>query len=236
MRYRGFIITACPDNEVERYNSKTGKDEVCEGFYCQVYAGDDDGYAEQLDNFCVAVGHEITDTSYEALSAGIRKYVDDAIYPLQEDRNFNKKARLADMLGRTVCFLGEFQTGEELYNTLTDQIGLTDDEIREIGFTSLVPFFNRDHYAQTIAEYLIDVGTDNTRSGNYHFSFNEINERYGTSLPCDKEMLDKIVSALDSEIVAEVDATEDIDIMFYLGYCPYAEDDEELDNTPTQQM
>lgn len=49
------------------------------------------------------------------------------------------------MLGRAVCFLGEFQSGEELYDTLTDQIGLTDDEIREIGFKSLAPFFNRDY-------------------------------------------------------------------------------------------
>lgn len=113
------------------------------------------------------------------------------------------------MLGRAVCFLGEFQSGEELYDTLTDQIGLTDDEIREIGFKSLAPFFNRDYYAQTIAEYLIDEGTDKTHSGNYHFSFAEVNERFGTSLPGDKEMLEKIVSALDSEIVADVDATED---------------------------
>lgn len=140
------------------------------------------------------------------------------------------------MLGRAVCFLGEFQSGEELYDTLTDQIGLTDDEIREIGVKSLAPFFNRDYYAQTIAEYLIDEGTDKTHSGNYHFSFAEVNERFGTSLPGDKEMLEKIVSALDSEIVADVDATEDFDLTFYLDYCPYAEDAEELDDTPTQQM
>ena len=59
------------------------------------------------------------------------------------------------MLGRAVCFLGEFQSGEELYDTLTDQIGLTDDEIREIGFKSLAPFFNRDYYGkQAIANKL----------------------------------------------------------------------------------
>lgn len=98
------------------------------------------------------------------------------------------------MLGRAVCFLGEFQSGEELYDTLTDQIGLTDDEIREIGFKSLAPFFNRDYYAQTIAEYLIDEGTDKTHSGNYHFSFAEVNERFGTSLPGDKERLDNEIA------------------------------------------
>ena len=182
-----------------------------------------------------AIGKDLIDRGLAQITAkGLLIY--NPFDELEEVLNFNKKSRLADMLGRAVCFLGEFQSGEELYDTLSDQIGLTDDEIREIGFKSLVPFFNRDYYAQTIAEYLIDEGTDKTHSGNYHFSFAEVNERFGTSLPGDKEMLDKIVSSLDSEIVADVDATEDFDLTFYLDYCPYAEDGEELEDTPTQQM
>lgn len=42
MRYRGFIITSCFDGGIERYNRETGKDEPCQGYYCQVYAGNDD--------------------------------------------------------------------------------------------------------------------------------------------------------------------------------------------------
>ena len=49
-------------------------------------------------------------------------------------------------------------------------------------------------------------------------------------------MMDKIASALDPEIVADVDTTEDFDLMFYLDFCPYAEESEELENTPSQQM
>lgn len=236
MRYRGFVITSCFDSGIERYNRESGEDELCHGYYCQVYAGNDDLYAEQIDDFCLAAGHEIEDLSDAALSDGIRKYVDGIFRELEEGRIFNKKAHLADMLGRAVCFLGEFQSGEELYDTLTEQIGLSDDEIREIGFKSLAQHFDRDCYAQTIAEFLVDEGTDKTHSGNYHFPFAEINERFGTSLPGDKEMMDKIVSALDSEIVADVDTTEDFDLMFYLDFCPYAEESEELENTPSQQM
>ena len=33
-------------------------------------------------------------------------------------------------------------------------------EIRDAGFLSLVPYFDKDGYAQTIAEYLIDYGTE----------------------------------------------------------------------------
>ena len=94
------------------------------------------------------------------------------------------------MILSRICFIGEFQAGEDLYNTLTDQLGMTDDEIRMIGFKSLVPFFDQNCYAQTIAEYMIDEGTELTSSGNYHFSFDEINERFGTNLPSDKAMLD----------------------------------------------
>ena len=155
MRYRGFIITACFDSGIERYNRETGKDELCKGYYCQVYAGNDDMYDEQIDDFCLAAGHEIEDLSDAALTKGIREYVDGMHHELEEGMNFNKKSRLANILGRAVCFLGEFQSGEELYDTLTDQIGLSGGGIREIGFKSLAPFFNRDYYAQTIAEHLI---------------------------------------------------------------------------------
>lgn len=235
MRYRGFLITACFDGGIERYNSETDKDEFCMGYYCQVYAGNDDMYAEQIDDFCLAAGHEIEDLSDAALSKGIRAYMDSMLHELEKGMIFNKKSRLEDMLGRAVRFIGMFQSDKELYNTLADQIGLTDDEIREIGFKSLAPFFNRDYYAQTIAEHLIDEGTDKTHSGNYHFSFTDINERFGTALPSDGEMLMKIVSALDTEIVSDVDTTEDFDLMFYLDYCPYAEDDEIKDD-PCQDM
>ena len=40
------------------------------------------------------------------------------------------------------------------------------------------------------------------------------------SLPDDKEMLDKIVDALDRDIVSDVDVFTDFDLMFYTSYCP----------------
>ena len=97
----------------------------------------------------------------------------------------------------------------------------------------MVSFFDRDCYAQTIADYMMNIGTGRTRSGNYHFEFSEINESFGIDLPSDSDMLDKIVSSLDSEIVSDVDTTEDFDLMFYLKYCPYAESDEEMEESET---
>ena len=90
MRYRGFIITCCFDGGIERYNRETGKDEPCQGYYCQVYAGNDDMYSEQLDDFCLAAGHEIEDLSDAALKDGICKYVDGMLHEQSVfSENFN---------------------------------------------------------------------------------------------------------------------------------------------------
>ena len=51
-----------------------------------------------------------------------------------------------------------------------------------------------------------------------------MNERFDTSLPDDEELLEAIVMfCIDSGTIAEMDTTEDFDIVFYLDYCPNAE-------------
>ena len=69
----GFYITTCEDNGVERFNEKTGETEICEGFYCQVYADKDCDY--EVDNFCLGVGYEIANTSEEEVERACREYV-----------------------------------------------------------------------------------------------------------------------------------------------------------------
>lgn len=77
---------------------------------------------------------------------------------------------------------------------------------------------------EAIANFLIAEGTNKTLSGNYHISFDEVNERFGTSLPDDEELLEAIVMfCIDSGTIAEMDTTEDFDLVFYLDYCPNAE-------------
>lgn len=75
------------------------------------------------------------------------------------------------MTAEQTTWLGESENGEELYHTFTEVIGMTDDEIREIGFHSLSPYFDRELYAQTIAEHYIDTGSENTFIGNWYLYF-----------------------------------------------------------------
>lgn len=73
MKFGNYYVLTSPDKGIERQNPITDKPEICEGFFCEVYR--DAEYIFQVDYFCLAVGHEITDLSDEALQAGIRTYL-----------------------------------------------------------------------------------------------------------------------------------------------------------------
>lgn len=92
MYYRGFNITTCYDKGVERYNNAERREEICEGYFCEIYPAADDQYADQLDTFCLAVGHEIPDLSDQSVEAGVRKYVNENYYNLQQAAADARKA------------------------------------------------------------------------------------------------------------------------------------------------
>ena len=46
---------------------------LCEGYYCQVFSDSD--CTNEIDNFCLAEGVEITGLSDEAVAAGIKSYL-----------------------------------------------------------------------------------------------------------------------------------------------------------------
>ena len=240
MRYRGFEIVNTPEYDLVRRNQQTGEMEKCNGYYCEIYDTEDVGHTLLVDEFCLAVGHEIPDATESSKLAGIAKYVDrnyDSLIDAKWDMQGN---RISELLGRALCWMGEMESGAELYHTFSEVFGMSDEEIRYMGFTSLVPFFDREQYAETIANYLIDEGTDDTLSGNIHIPFSEVNERFAVCLPSDRELLDAIAEHLchQSEIVSNFDTTEDFDLTFYTVFCPYCEDrfSKEIDEAPTLTM
>ncbi len=72
MKIGKYYVDAIRDIGIERQDDK-GNPVICKGFYCRVY--DDPAYGNQVDDFCLAVGHEISDDSDEALEKGIRWYL-----------------------------------------------------------------------------------------------------------------------------------------------------------------
>lgn len=237
MIYRNFNITTIPALELERYNHRTNATDLCDGFYCEIYRVDDDALVNRLDDFTLAEGYEIPKATREYCDRAILDYVDENFWRLDSIRNEVAEERKNDLIGRFISWIGEDQKGAELYDTLSSYIGMTDDEIRQSGFLSLSPYFDRDCYAQTIAEYLIHTGTENTTTGNWHIPFTLVAKNYGVNLATDTEMLDKVCECLQNngDIVSEVEVGDDeFDMMFYTDFCPYAREDEEPDLT--QQM
>ena len=208
MKYRGFEVSmSCKDDKVN----------------CYIYTAEDKDHFHPIDEILLVIGKDISDTSEETVLPKIIGYIDKNISDLMIVREKARRNIIIDKLGQAVCYIGEQESGEELLDTLQEQLGMTEDEIREIGFTSLVPYFDKESYAQCIADYMTETGTTKSTSGNWHFSFSEINSRFAVCIPEDKELLDMIVDNFDPDIVSDICVEEDFDLMFYLQYCPYAE-------------
>lgn len=229
MLYRGFQIVISAPTVIEKWNRNTRAIEACAGVNCEVYDKYDDDMAEQLETFSLAVGFNVPDLSMEQIEKAIRDHVDKHNMFINLGRNEALAERRSILVGMLASRLGESLEPGELYDLLSENVGMTDEEIRACGYMSLAPFFNRPAYAQTIAEYMIHVGTENTTTGNWHFGFDSINERFGLDLKNDEDMVELIREELykQGDILSDVDIyDDDFDLMFYLDYCPFSDRDD----------
>lgn len=142
-------------------------------------------------------------------------------------------------LARTFLFVVTEEDAEHLLRFRNPLGMLSDEWIRRNGIDALISSamdrggakeaYEEAPNARVIAEHLIRAGTESTSTGNWIFSFEEINEHYHTSLPGDKKLLDEISRFLysRSDSVADVCITEEgIDLDFYYGQCPNYSGDE----------
>ena len=229
MLYRGFQIVISAPTVIEKWDRNTRTIEACAGVNCEVYDKYDDDMADQLETFSLAVGFDVPDLGTEQIEKAIRDHVDKHNMFINLGRNEALAERRSILVGMLASRLGESLEPEELYDLLSENVGMTDEEIRACGYLSLAPFFNRPAYAQTIAEYMIHVGTENTTTGNWHFGFDSINERFGLDLKNDEEMVELIREELykQGDILSDVDIyDDDFDLMFYLDYCPFSDRDD----------
>ena len=81
--------------------------------------------------------------------------------------------------------------------------------------------------ANMIAKYMVDIGISNTTTGNYIFTYSEINQMFKTNLPNDFDLLSEIVDVLYNRydsVIADLDfdwvRDGSFDFIFYLDYCP----------------
>ena len=237
MEYRGFHIDHSVPTVVDRWNPATRKVEPCVGYQCEVYDVRDRDRNDCLETFPLAVGHELKDISTENVERAIRNHIDEHAMYLDLMRNEVSVERRNFLIGILACRLGVNLEDGELYDLLSENIGMTDDEIRLCGLQRLAPFFDRETYAYTIAKYMIQRGTESTTTGNWHFGFDDLSERFGIDLKNDSQMFELIEQALwdQGEILSQIDIfDDDFDLMFYLNYCPFSDRDE-LDEPDEEQ-
>ena len=121
-------------------------------------------------------------------------------------------------------YLGETQEGAALYRILSKDIGMTDNEIRGMGYGALAPYFDREEYARTIAEWMMDDGTESTLSGSWAVPFGNIQKRFGVDLKTDTDLRDRVSRVLydQSDIVADFCMEEDrVRLDFFYSRCPH---------------
>ena len=77
--------------------------------------------------------------------------------------------------------------------------------------------------AKAIADYMLDEGSEQTSSGNWIFTYDEINNKFGTDLPKDAAMINQIAEYIYAEkcdMVADLDLSQGFDLDFYTDHCP----------------
>lgn len=239
MQYRGFNIFTSAPTTVDRWSIEARSLLPYPGVLCEVYDKYDDGQAECLEAFSLALGPDITSFHSDVIEQAIRDHIDTYNLYLNRERSDALADRRIALVGRLAARLGENLEPGELYDLLSENVGMTDEEIRACGFASLAPYFDRAAYAQTIAEYMIHIGTENTTTGNWHFGFDTISQRFGVDLKNDPEMVELIESELykQGDILSQIDIyDDDFDLMFFLCHCPFSDRDEEQESITGKEM
>ena len=130
MRYRGFNIVFTYADHISKFDPSNRVWGQAPGYYCEVFSEADDSLCNPLDNFELILGDRLQTLDEDEVEDWITKIADKEIDEWRCNEAVTTAERKNDLVGRLVSFLGESEQGAMLYDTLHEQIGMTDDEIR----------------------------------------------------------------------------------------------------------
>lgn len=235
MRYRGYEIyvsrSDLKDNLLGRKAPRIS---------CEIYLASDTDMNTMLDCFTLTLGEHFRDLSDQAIDAAIRNYVDmeygRGLYATEMEV-VNERSQF--LLGRLIARLGESVSDQQLYDMLTSEIGMTDDEIRMAGASHLVRYFDVDEYSTTIADHMVFIGTENTLTGSWEINYPYLNRKFYIDLPNDRILMKKIGESLNHNFPENVqDFTIDA-VGFHMQFNPDAchyVSEEDLEEQETNDM
>lgn len=139
INYDGYIIKASPDY---RTKIKNGDEVILVD--CEVYAQADSEMRNRLTNFNMMKGYEFKEDTEESIESGIQSTIDEEYAFLDLAKKENAKERAAELFNNALDYLSELANGEELYNILTNSLGMTNEEIEEYGIDYLDEFYENE--------------------------------------------------------------------------------------------
>ena len=229
-KYKGFEIIGEYDENICRLNPDSRVVEKVGGIRFDIFDAEANPGSPKLFTDRFALGYEIYETSDEVFEKAIVKYINHQTPYLMEQKEQEISKRRLRQLSKAIEYIAKEKSGEELYNVLSKDFGMTDHDIVVTGHAELVSYFDLESYAEVVAGHLVREGTWETSNGSYNVSFAEIKENFGLDLKSDKNLAYKIEDAIFDiygDLVAELDVYDDtFDFMFFLAYCPNADEDE----------
>lgn len=141
--YRGFSIITSPD-----YSKTIDEGVKCEEYVCSVYMASDTSLENCVYEFNMMPAFEFDEHTKMSIENGIMNTIDSDYDSIQLNICRDELKRKETLLANAICHIGEFESGENLYDTLKNQIKMTDEEISQSGFDSLKEFFESETETQ----------------------------------------------------------------------------------------
>ena len=143
--YREFAIIVSPD-----YNKMVDKGVKCDNYVCSVYMASNTSLENCVYEFNMMPSFEFEEHTKMSIETGIINTIDSDYDSIQLNICRDELKRKETLLANALCHIGEFESGENLYDTLKNQVKMTNEEISQSGFDSLKEFFEDETENQEI--------------------------------------------------------------------------------------
>lgn len=125
-RYGGYVIKTNPDYETAIENG----DEIAE-IWCEVYAETDTEFKHCLNEFNMMPCFEYAENTVSEIENGIKNIIDNDSSYLELQIKSKKFERQSELFWRAVEYIKESIGGNDIETTLSEALGMTDEEIAE---------------------------------------------------------------------------------------------------------
>ena len=125
-RYDGYVIITKPDYEEAIKNG----DEIAE-IWCEVYAEADTEVKHCLNEFNMMPCFEYTENTVSEIENGIKNIIDNDSSYLELQIRSKKFERQSELFWRAVEYIKQSIGGSDIETTLSEVLGMTDEEIEE---------------------------------------------------------------------------------------------------------